>query len=271
MIEQKGQLYFDPSLTGLSKSLVEKMIDSEKESWRYNIALDYYMALIKENKTISPLDFQWLKLEFTIPYFADIVFRYKENVYGILFTSFVDDVSFSTTLDLDFFINKCKENNIIPALLPFKDKEIINISESNWCLISAEELLFKQQIKSINPVLDSKGEFKSQGKWEELNNAVMAYVQDLLKQSITQCLYHSYPNCDPNICWIDNEGVFNWMIIRTIKEGEKYPKKCDETIERLKRINGKGHYANVVLSEPNTKGILPRGEKVDIKFEIDDI
>ena len=59
------------------------------------------------------------------------------------------------------------------------------------------------------------------GKWEELNNAIMAYVQDLRdKQEISDILYQSYPGVDPAICWIDKEGMFNWMMVRTMKEGE---------------------------------------------------
>ena len=110
------------------------------------------------------------------------------------------------------------------------------------------------------------------GKWEELNNAIMAYVQDLRdKQEIADILYQSYPGVDPAICWIDKEGMFNWMMIRTMKEGEEEPAFDPFVVDKLSSTGGKGHLSIALLSNPNTKVVLPRGESVDIKMEIEDL
>ena len=111
-------------------------------------------------------------------------------------------------------------------------------------------------------------------EWEQLNNAVMAYVEDLCnKAKVKECLYQSFPGTDPSICWIDKDGVFNWMIIRTIIEDsdQDKPNFPEEVIEKLKKAKGKGHLCTAILSNPRTKGVLPRGEGVDIRMEIEDI
>ena len=110
------------------------------------------------------------------------------------------------------------------------------------------------------------------GKWEEINNAIMAYVEDLRdKQEISDILYQNYPGVDPSICWIDKEGIFNWMMIRTMKENEEEPIFDQFIVDKLNSTGGKGHLSIALLSNPNTKVVLPRGESVDIKMEIEDL
>ena len=46
---------------------------------------------------------------------------------------------------------------------------------------------------------------------------------------------------------------------------------AEEVIEKLKKVKGKGHLCTAILSNPRTKGVLPRGEGVDIRMEIEDI
>ena len=273
MIEQKGQLFFDPEITGLSKKAIGEMT-KEKNEMLYPIALNHFHSLIPSIRNMIEGDMQWLKMEFTVPYFMDLCFRAKNNVYGVIFGQEIDDGNIYFPLDLDVSIKKCEENDIIPCVLVFDNNlDIVPLVDDKWCLIDAKSLFFSREIKAVIPDNDnSSTSFKAMGKWEEINNAIMAYVEDLRdKQEISDILYQNYPGVDPSICWIDKEGIFNWMMIRTMKENEEEPIFDQFIVDKLNSTGGKGHLSIALLSNPNTKVVLPRGESVDIKMEIEDL
>ena len=273
MIEQKGQLFFDPEITGLSKKVIGEMV-KEKNAALYPIALNHFLSLLPHIENMEPGDMQWLKMEYTVPYFIDLAFRVRNKVYGIIFAQSKGDKDLYFPLDLDISINRCIENDIIPSILVFDENlNILPFTEDKWCLLDAKSLFNNQEIKAIIPDDNQLyDDFKAMGKWEELNNAVMAYVQDLSeKQGITDLLYQSYPGVDPAVCWMDKEGVFNWMMMRVMKENEDKPSFDTFIVNKLEATGGKGHLCTALLSNPNTNGVLPRGEGVDIKMEIEDI
>ena len=273
MIEQKGQLFFDPEITGLSKKAIGEMT-KEKNEMLYPIALNHFHSLIPSIRNMLEGDMQWLKMEFTVPYFMDLCFRAKNNVYGVIFGQEINDGNIYFPLDLDVSIKKCEENDIIPCILVFDNNlDIVPLVDDKWCLIDAKSLFFSREIKAVIPDNDNSSvSFKAMGKWEEINNAIMAYVEDLRdKQEISDILYQNYPGVDPSICWIDKEGIFNWMMIRTMKENEEEPIFDQFIVDKLNSTGGKGHLSIALLSNPNTKVVLPRGESVDIKMEIEDL
>ena len=273
MIEQKGQLFFDPEITGLSKKAIGEMT-KEKNEMLYPIALNHFHSLIPSIRNMIEGDMQWLKMEFTVPYFMDLCFRAKNNVYGVIFGQETNNGNIYFPLDLDVSIKKCEENDIIPCVLVFDNNlDIVPLVDDKWCLIDAKSLFFSREIKAVIPDNDnSSTSFKAMGKWEEINNAIMAYVEDLRdKQEISDILYQNYPGVDPSICWIDKEEVFNWMMIRTMKENEEEPIFDQFIVDKLNSTGGKGHLSIALLSNPNTKVVLPRGESVDIKMEIEDL
>ena len=61
------------------------------------------------------------------------------------------------------------------------------------------------------------------------------------------------------------------MMVRTMKEGEAEPNFDPFIVDKLSSTGGKGHLSIALLSNPNTKVVLPRGESVDIKMEIEDL
>ena len=273
MIEQKGQLFFDPEITGLSKKAIGEMT-KEKNEMLYPIALNHFHSLIPSIRNMIEGDMQWLKMEFTVPYFMDLCFRAKNNVYGVIFGQETNNGNIYFPLDLDVSIKKCDENDIIPCVLVFDNNlDIVPLVDDKWCLIDAKSLFFSREIKAVLPDNDNSSvSFKAMGKWEEINNAIMAYVEDLRdKQEISDILYQNYPGVDPSICWIDKEGIFNWMMIRTMKENEEEPIFDQFIVDKLNSTGGKGHLSIALLSNPNTKVVLPRGESVDIKMEIEDL
>ena len=90
MIEQKGQLFFDPEITGLSKKAIGEMT-KEKNEMLYPIALNHFHSLIPSIRNMIEGDMQWLKMEFTVPYFMDLCFRAKNNVYGVILGQEIND------------------------------------------------------------------------------------------------------------------------------------------------------------------------------------
>ena len=132
MIEKKDQLFFDPEMTGLSKKAIAEMI-KEKNEMLYPIALNHFHSLIPSIENIMEADMQWLKMEFTVPYFMDLCFRAKNSVYGIIFGQEKDDSNIYFPLDLDISIRKCEENDIIPCVLVFdKNLDILPLTDDTW-------------------------------------------------------------------------------------------------------------------------------------------
>lgn len=272
MLEQKGQLFFDTEITGLSKKAIEEMT-KEKNELLYPIALNYFHSLIPNIKNMGVGDLQWMKMEYTVPYFMDLCFRAKNKLFGIIFGQEQEDNNIYFPLDLDISIKKCEENDIIPCVMVFdKEINIIPYTEDKWCLLDAKALFINQEIKAVIPdEIQYDSTFKAMSKWEELNTAVMAYVEDLRdKQDITELLYQTYPGVDPAICWVDKNNRFNWMMLDTMKEYEEEPTINSYAFSKLRLTGGKGHIAIALLTNPNTNGVLPRGEKVDIKMDVED-
>ena len=175
MIEQKGQLFFDPEMTGLTKKSIGEMV-KERNEMLYPIALNHFYSLIPSIENMIEGEMQWLKLEYTVPYFMDLCFRAKNSVFGIIFGQEKDDSNIYFPLDLDISIKKCEENDIIPCILVFdKNLDIIPLKDDKWCLIDAKALFFNREIKAVIPDKDDTStSFRAMGKWEELNNAINA-------------------------------------------------------------------------------------------------
>ena len=66
MIEQKGQLFFDPETTGLNKKAIGEMV-KERNEMLYPIALNHFYSLIPSIENMMECDMQWLKMEFSVP------------------------------------------------------------------------------------------------------------------------------------------------------------------------------------------------------------
>ena len=60
------------------------------------------------------------------------------------------------------------------------------------------------------------------------------------------------------------------MMLDTMKEYEEEPTINSYAFSKLRLTGGKGHIAIALLTNPNTNGVLPRGEKVDIKMDVED-
>lgn len=273
MIRQKGQLYWDDNDVDLNDKMFSYMLDDKLNSPRYHNALSFFSSLRSEIEPSLLSDFQWIKMEYTVPYFMDLSFRFKNRVFGIIFVTvgkdgiILDDSGWKERSKL------CLENDIIPALLLFDDSNsIIKAVGDKYNLVSAIRYKEEGLTESINPEKAADDSFREMGDYEIENMAVMAIVENLHdKENIDEILYQTYPGVYPNIYWIDKNGALNWMIVKTIKEKGKRPEIESGMIERIKSNRGIGHYGLCEISNPFADRVYPRGQKFDLKFEITDL
>lgn len=273
MIRRKGQLYWDDAIVTLNDDMFSPMLEEEKNSKRYYNALAHFSSLRSSIEPSLLKDFQWIKMEYTVPYFVDLAFRCRNRVFGVIFTEVEKDGILSGGTWWDERFRLCAENDIIPCYLPFDSSEsIIKLVEDKFNLIDAERYRSEGIIKAVVPEAVSTDDFREYSKWEKENMAVMAIVENLHdKEKIDQILYQTYPGVYPNIYWIDKDNAFHWMLIRTVDEREEKPAVADEILTAISGNNGFGHYALCELSNPYAPNVYPRGQKVDLKFEIFDL
>lgn len=274
MINQLGQLYWDDSAISLTKDEISSMVNEDYFAPKYDIAINHlYSVSDRLSNYCNQSDFQWLKLEYTVPFFADLIFRCKNKVFAIIFAEMNDDGFLNNISYINNSISFCNSNNIIASLLVFdKNNSIINLTSDKWALLDASKYFNEGSIISVSPDELADDEYTESSNWELYNSAVMAIVEDLYnKQKITDILYQSYLGVDPCICYLDKNNIFNWMVIRVIKEDEEIIEEPKELLEKIKKNNGLGHYGLCKITNPYGKNVYPRGQAFDYKFEITDL
>lgn len=272
MIKRKGQLYWNVEKTVLTEKMFSEML-SDKNEKLYQNALSYFASI---RPLISPedaSDFQWIKMEYTVPYFMDLAFRCRNRVFGIMFASLGRDGILSNPPFYEERMRLMEENDITGCILPFDNTgNVVRLVEDKFNLINASLYIEEGRIEEVVPEKLSGEEFRETSLWELYNTAVMAIVENLHNnEGIDNMLYQSYPGVSPNICWIDKDNVFNWMVIDIVKERELKPEMPSELLSTIARNNGLGHYALCELSNPYAPNIFPRGQKFDLRFEITDL
>ncbi len=273
MIRHKGQLYWNDEETLLTEKMLDEMLDEKTNAIRYSRALDYYSIIpsVIDRGTLN--DYQWLKMEYTVPYFADFIFRYRTSVFAVIFTLLRSDGTLDIKKEWDERFEILKKNDIVPCLLPFdKDGNIVRIVDDPFDLVDAVRYREEGIVSAVIPSEYADGKFRECSQWEKHNAAVMAIVQNLHdRENIDDLLYQSYIGVSPSVCWLDSNGVFNWMMIEEVGEKEAKPDFPEEILDRITLNRGKGHYGLCEFSSPYSPGVFPRGEKFDLKFEITDL
>lgn len=272
MIRRKGQLYWDDGKTTLTEEMLKEML-SDKNEVLYRNAVSYFSSIrtLISGEIIS--DFQWIKMEYTVPYFLDLAFRFRSRVYGIMFAEIKRDGILSKPPFYEERMRLCSEYDITPCILPFNDKgEVVILVEDKFNLLDAHLYIEEGIIKEVCPEETPDDEYCETSRWELYNTAVMAIVENLHdKEGVDNMLYQTYPGVSPNICWIDRNNVFNWMDIDIVKERELKPDMPTKLLETISRNNGLGHYGLCEISNPYAPEAFGRGGKFDLRFEITDL
>ena len=273
MITRKGQLYWDDEEVTLTHGMFAPMLDEEKNGKRYYNAVAHFSAL---RSLIAPdvlKDFQWIKMEYTVPYFVDLAFRCRNRVFGVMFASVGRDGILDCQSGWDERYSLCEKNDITPCLLPFdKDDNVLPLVSDKFNLVNAKRYREEGIIEAVAPELVASGDFRECSGWELENMAVMAIVENLHdKEKIDQILYQTYPGVYPNIYWIDKNNAFNWMLIKFVKERDLKPEMPQAMLEKIEGNNGYGHYGLCEISNPYAPNVYPRGQAFDLKFEIMDL
>ena len=274
MIKQKGQLYWDDTVTTLTPSAFKEMLEEEKNGRRYYAAVAHFSALRTQIAPEDLKDFQWLKMEYTVPYFVDLCFRFRSRVFGIIFTTLHSDGVLEGQTGWEEKFRLCSENDIIPCFLPFNEKTDNVEKKVNgiFNLIDAVRYRTEGIIEEIDPLSYKDEEIRETSSWEKHNMAVMAIVENLHdKEEIDNILYQSYPGVQPAVCWLDKKNVFNWMVIDEVGERDLKPEMPHALLERIASNNGLGHYGLCEFSNPYAPNVFPRGQKFDLRFEITDL
>lgn len=273
MIRRKGQLYWEDEEVKLTDDMFAPMLDEDKNGRRYYNAAAHFSAL---RSLIAPSvlkDFQWIKMEYTVPYFVDLAFRCRNRVFGVMFGSVGKDGVLEGQTGWDERYSLCKKNDITACILPFDpDDNVVSLVNEKFNLVNGERYRTEGIIEAVVPENVSTDDFRQCSGWELENLAVMAIVENLHdKEKIDQILYQTYPGVYPNIYWIDKENAFHWMLIKTVKEREEKPEIPEKFLSAISANNGFGHYALCELSNPYAPNVYPRGQAFDLKFEITDL
>lgn len=273
MIRRKGQLYWDDGEVTLTDDMFTPMLDEEKNGRRYYNAVAHFSALRSSIEPSVLKDFQWIKMEYTVPYFVDLAFRCRSRVFGVMFATVGKDGVLEGQTGWDERYSLCQKNDITPCILPFdRDDNVVRLLDDKFNLVNGIRYRTEGIIEAVVPEVVSTDDFRECSDWELENMAVMAIVENLHdKEKIDQILYQTYPGVYPNIYWIDKENAFHWMLIKTVKEREEKPAEPEEILTAISANNGFGHYALCELSNPYAPNVYPRGQAVDLKFEITDL
>ena len=273
MITRKGQLYWDDEEVTLTEKMFAPMLDEEKNGKRYYNAIAHFSALRSQIDPEILKDFQWIKMEYTVPYFVDLAFRCRNRVFGVMFASVGKDGILEGQSGWDERYALSEKNDIIPCILPFSsDDNVLKLVDDKFNLVNAKRYREEGITEAVVPEKVSGEDFRECSDWELENMAVMAIVENLHdKEGIDQILYQTYPGVYPNIYWIDKDNAFNWMLIKFVKERELKPEKPEEMLKKIALNNGYGHYGLCEISNPYAPNVYPRGQAFDLRFEIIDL
>lgn len=273
MIRHKGQLYWDDEEVTLTDEMFKPMLDEEKNGMRYYNAVAHFSALRTLIEPSILKEFQWIKMEYTVPYFVDLAFRCRTSVFGIIFASVGKDGVLEGQTEWNERYSLCRANDIIPCLLPFDSlNNVIKLVDDKFNLVNAEKYRSEGILEDVVPEEISTEDFRECSEWELENMAVMAIVENLHdKENIDQILYQTYPGVYPNIYWIDKENAFHWMLIKTVKERDEKPGVPSEMLKTIESNNGFGHYGLCEISNPYAPNVFPRGQAFNLRFEITDL
>ncbi len=272
MIKRKGQLYWYDDKSNLSEKHIEYMINEGREKL-YNKALDYISSLKNVLPPLVLKDFMWVKTEYTVPYFVDLAFSYKNILYGILFEAYGEDGMLSSDPLWPLIKDMCKMYDVRPCILPFdKSGELIIREGKPFPLLDAEKYYEEGLIVEIDPLSFSSDEMREVSLFEMLSSAVIAEVENLInKENVKEILYHTFPDVYPNIFWIDKNKTLNFMVIETVKERDDKPTMPREMLKTIEKSGAYGHYALCEFSNPYATNVFPRGSKFDLRMEITDL
>lgn len=271
MIRQKGQLYWDDDKTDITEERLSHMINVDYEKI-YDNAMNYF-SNVKD--TIPPFerkDFYWVKSEYTVPYFVDLAFSYKNTLYGILFEVYGKDKIINPDPLWDFKREMCRKYNVKPCIFPFhRNGDIMKVIGSLFNIFDADRYFNEGLVEPVDPFEFSTDKFTEESRWEMLNTAVIAMVEKLVnEEKVKKLLYHSFPDVYPNIFWVDGKNRVNWMIMETVKERESKPVMPEKMINTILNNGAYGHYALCEFSNPYAPNVYPRGVNFDLRMEITD-
>lgn len=211
-----------------------------------------------------PMDFSFIKLHPFDEEFADMVFRYKNQVFAILMDITYNEkhISLSESKKHDL-INIAKQNNLIPCIFPitlkFKstdnehghgvqlteldipDIEYYIANQDDWNLINAETS------KCVNPLELSSDSQTEMSDYELYNFSVSVAIQVLEQKGFIIKTVSDMPEYYPQIILKNNAGQEFWCDIAYSTEHDT--DKTDEYKKIFKEHLSKAVKNNVHFAE----------------------
>ena len=244
-------------------------LDVEKA---YNLMGMHIQGIVNKLDLKYPIDFSFIKSHPFDKEFADMVFRYKNQVYAILMDINYNGkhVSLSESKKQDF-INISKQNNLIPCVFPiilqFKstddeyghgthitelktpDTEYSVVNPDSWNFINAETSEY------VNPLEKFSDKPMNMSDYELYNFSVLVASQMFEQKGFIINTISDIPTFYPQIIFKDQSGQEYWCIIAYSTEHD-----IDRTDEYKKMF--KKHMSDAIQNDVHFADFVDRHDGI---------
>ena len=203
-----------------------------------------------------PEDFAFIKMQHFEKEFADMVFRYKNQIYAILMDVTSDKNHISLETDkVERFTKVAKQNNLIPCIFPITlEFKPIN-GEHGWGIYLAENeiprdteysvknpktwnLINIETNELVNPVELSSDAPIEMSDYELGNFSILVAMQELSQRGFGVDVVSDMPDCYPQILFKTKEGQEGWC---AVVYSTKYDTEQTEEYQKVFERNSKLH------------------------------
>ena len=215
-------------------------------------------------------DFEWNRYAYECHSFDDMNFRYKNNVFSVLFNIYHNGELLPINPERKkHLLSVAKTNNLIPCIFPI---EITDHAEENSIRCKESANLFNlfdlRTEKGINPITMASDKNVQLSHYELLNQSIKIVEQELRNSGysiLAICDDPADPDDTPRLWFNDDEGNACWVVIKYgfNKNFETPNVKNMIKKEPLLSMN-KGYFAPVVFEYDKKK--LCRNKNLEISM-----
>lgn len=210
------------------------------------------------NNLLGSLEgFEWNRWLYDEASFDDINFRYKNNIFSVLFNIYYN----GKLLPIDKrrkkrLLETARKNNLVPCIFPIE----ITYSPEEYdicCKLKTNQfnLIDMRNHKEINPIAIASDDPTPISHYELLNKSVKIIAKELQKRGYPTIEFYDDPNeaeDSPRIWFIDEQNTFCWVVVKYFMEKKPiFPNTRNMVKQNPLLAESKGYFAPVVFEHDN--------------------
>jgi len=225
--------------------------------------------------TMGPGGFMCVKVELTSPFFADMVFSFKNKIFAVVLARVGAGEGSSEEVASRFVIPDqarlnlvavSAQNNLVPCVYPVKDDGCPWAAGWNLWHLESGVPLCPTKMADDQPTLMSD--------WELSSFANQVVREHVMGKGWAVESFHDVPGIDPQIWFKDAEGRRAWVVVRPCvypQPGALRPANLEELSGTLKDFPG--YFASVGFAPADAKDAtegnvrLVRGQGMYVAFK----